>query len=46
MIFCARQLIEKAVEHDTKAFGFKRKAYNFAPREAMWLILIKYGIPK
>ena len=39
MIFCERQLIEKAVEHNTKAFLLfvdLRKAYDSVPREAMW----------
>jgi len=45
MIFCACQLIEKAVEHNTKAFLLfidLRKAYDSVPRQAMWLILSKY----
>ena len=49
MIFCVRQLIEKAVEHNTKAFLLfvdLRKAYDSVPREAMWMILSKYGIPE
>ena len=46
--FCARQLIEKTIEHDTKAFILfidLKKAYNSVPRAAMWLILAKYGVP-
>jgi len=38
IIFCACQLIEKAIEHDTKAFLMfvdLRKAYDSVPREAM-----------
>ena len=49
MIFCVRQLIEKAVEDNTKAsllFVDLRKAYDSVPREAMWMILYKYGISK
>ena len=49
MIFCARQLIEKAVEYNTKAFLLfvdLRKAYDSLPREAMWMILSKYGVPE
>ena len=49
MIFCARQLIEKAVEHYTNAFLLfvdLRKAYDSVPKEAMWMILSKYGIPE
>ena len=48
LIFCAHVLIEKAIEHDTKTFLLfvdLRKVYDFVPREAMWLILIKYGVP-
>jgi len=38
MIFCARQLIEKAIEHNTKAFLLfvdLRKAYDSVPRDVM-----------
>ena len=48
MIFCARQLIEKTIEHDTKVFILfidLKKAYYLVPRGAMWLILAKYGVP-
>ena len=48
MIFCARQLVEKAIEHNTKVFLFfidLRKAYDSVPRSAMWLALQKYGVP-
>ena len=48
MIFCARQLIEKTIEHDTKAFILfidLKKAYDSVPRAVMWLILAKYGVP-
>jgi len=37
-----------AIEHDTKAFLLfvdLRKANDSVPRQAMWLILIKYSIP-
>ena len=44
MIFCVRQLIEKAIENDTRAFVDLRKAYDLVPREAMWLILVRYGV--
>ena len=37
VIFCACRLIEKTVEHDTKAFLLLRKAYDSVPREAMWM---------
>jgi len=49
MIFCAHQLIGKAIEHNTKAFlsfGNLRKAYDSVPRDVMWLILSKYGVPE
>ena len=49
MIFCARQLIEKAIEHNTKEFLLfvdLRKVYDFVPRDVMWLILSKYGVYK
>ena len=50
MISCVRQLIKKAVEHNTKAFLLfvdpRKKAYDSVPREAMWMILSKYGIPE
>ena len=48
MIFCARQLVEKAREHNTKVFMLfvdLRKAYDSIPRQALWLVLQKYGIP-
>ena len=48
MIFCARQLIEKTLEHEETAyivFVDLKKAYNGVPREAMWKALEKYGYP-
>ena len=45
MIVCAHQLVEKSIEHDTKAFILfidLKKVYNSVPRDAMWLILAKY----
>ena len=48
MIFCARQLMEKAREHNIKLyllFVGLRKAYDSVPREALWKVLVKYGIP-
>lgn len=47
MIFCARQLMVKAREHDTQVyilFVDLRKAYDSVPREALWIVLLKYGI--
>ena len=48
MIFCARQLMEKAREHNTTLYLLfidLRKAYDSIPREALWQVLRKYGIP-
>ena len=48
MIFCAQQLMEKATEHNTKLFMLfidLRKAYDSIPREALWCVLKKYGVP-
>ena len=48
MIFCACQLIEKAIEHDMKAFIlfiYLKKVYDSVPRASMWLILAKYRVP-
>ena len=48
MIFCARQLVEKTREHNSKVFMLfvdLKKAYDSIPRQALWLVLQKYGIP-
>ena len=48
MIFCARQLIEKTLEHeDTLHLTFVdlRKAYDSVPRAALWRALEKCGVP-
>ena len=48
IIFCARQIMEKAREHNTKVFILfvdLRKAYDSMSRLAHWLVLEKYGIP-
>ena len=48
MIFCAWQLKEKAREHNTTLYLLfidLRKAYDSIPREALWQVLRKYGIP-
>ena len=45
MIFCARQLVEKMREHNTKLFVDLRKAYDSVPKKALWLMLQKYSIP-
>ena len=48
MIFCARQLIEKSLEHNAKLFLLfvdLKKAYDSVPHEALWCVLKKYGMP-
>ena len=47
MIFGARQMIEKAIEHHTKHQDLVdlRKAYDSVPCRALWCALEKYGIP-
>ena len=48
MIFVARQLIEKSVEHDTPLYVLLvdlRKAYDSIPRPALWRVLEKVGVP-
>ncbi len=48
MIFSARQIVEMAREHNTKVYMLfvdHRKAYDSIPRQALWLVLRKYGIP-
>ena len=48
MIFCIRQLVEKAIEHNTKMFLLfvdLRKAYDSVSRAALWCPLQKYGVP-
>jgi len=48
MIFTIRQVVEKSWEHITKyyfAFIDLKKAYDSVPREALWMILQKFGMP-
>ena len=48
MIVCVRQLVEKAIEHNTKLFLLfvdLHKANDFVPRAALWRALQKYGVP-
>ena len=48
VIFAARQLIEKSREHADSLFvlfvGLK-KAYDSVPRQALWCVLEKCGMP-
>ena len=48
MIFTVRQLVEKSWEHNEKlfiSFVDLKKAYDSVPREAMWKVLGKLGVP-
>ena len=48
MIFVARQLVEKMREHEDPLFVLfidLRKAYDSVPRDALWCVLDKYGMP-
>ena len=48
MIFTIRQLVEKSLEHNSKcyySFVDLKKAYDSVPREALWMILQKFGVP-
>ena len=50
MIFVARQLVEKAREHGKSLYvlfvDLMRKAYDSVPRQALWKVLEKYGVPE
>ena len=49
MIFCLRQLQEKAREHNAPlymAFIDLTKAFDTVPRTALWSVLSKLGIPE
>ena len=48
MIFVARQLVEKAREHNHSLYMLfvdLRKAYDSVPRQALWKVLEKCGVP-
>ena len=48
MIFVARQLMEKAREHGDSLYVMfvdLKKAYDSVPREALWQVLQKCGVP-
>ena len=48
MVFVARQLVEKAREHQSDLFVLYvdlKKAYDSVPRSALWCVLEKLGVP-
>ena len=48
MIYVARQLVEKTIEHDDTLFVLfvdLKKAYDSIPRQALWRVLKKVGVP-
>ena len=48
MIFCARQLQEKAREQQKPLYMIfydLEKAFDSVPREAMWAVLKRFGTP-
>ena len=48
IIFMAWQLMEKALEHGETLFVLfvdLKKAYNSIPRQALWRVLEKCGVP-
>ena len=49
MVFSCRQLVEKVIEHNSKAYLLfidLTKAYDSVPRELLWKLLAKYGVPE
>ena len=48
MIFVARQLLEKTIEHNSELYVLfvdLRKAYDSIPRDALWRVSEKVGVP-
>ena len=48
MVFVIRQLIEKTIEHDSSLyilFVDLKKAYDSIPRDCLWRVLEKLGVP-
>ena len=48
MIFVARQLVEKAREHNSLLFVLfvdLKKAFDSVPRDALWQVLERFGVP-
>ena len=48
MVFMARQLVEKSIEHDSTLYALfidLKKAYDSIPRAALWLVLAQFGVP-
>ena len=49
MIFSVRQLLEKSIEHHVKGlfvFIDLKKAYDSVPRDCLWQVLLRAGIPE
>jgi hypothetical protein len=48
-IFCIRQILEKKLEHNEAVYQLfidLKKAYDSLRREALYSILVEFGIPK